>query len=195
MFAVYLTHPQVEIDPARPVPEWGLSDIGRRRVEALRPAPWVARIGRIFASGETKAIETAGIIAVGDLARVEVDERMGENDRSATGFLPPPQFEAAADEFFAHPAESFRGWELAIDAQNRIVGRVDAALLRHDPAIPVLFVGHGAVGTLLKCHLGSLPIARSEDQPAGGGNLFAFELETRRLLCDWTPMELWQGHP
>ncbi len=27
MFALYITHPQVRIDPSVPVPEWGLSDI------------------------------------------------------------------------------------------------------------------------------------------------------------------------
>jgi hypothetical protein len=49
------------------------------------------------------------------------------------------------------------------------------------------------VGTLLKCHLAGVPIARSQDQPGGGGNLFAFSLADRRLACDWEPFELWQG--
>ena len=46
---------------------------------------------------------------------------IGENDRSATGFLPREEFWATADLFFAHPTESIRGWERAIDAQARIV--------------------------------------------------------------------------
>ena len=36
--ARYLSHPQVRIDPTAPVPAWGLSDIGRRRTEALAAA-------------------------------------------------------------------------------------------------------------------------------------------------------------
>ena len=31
------------------------------------------------------------------------------------------------------------------------------------------------------------------DQPAGGGNLYCFSLADRRLSCDWTPIEKWQG--
>lgn len=193
MYAIYLTHPQVEIDSAKPVPDWSLSGKGRARIDAVRDAPWVAGIGRIVSSAETKALQTAEILgAVAGIA-VEMADTMGENDRAATGFLPPPEFEAAADRFFAEPDKSFRGWERAVDAQARIVAAADEVLDTHDPSVPLLFVGHGAVGTLLKCHLGGRPIARSEDQPPGGGNLFAFDLVSRRLLCDWTTVEEWQG--
>ena len=51
----------------------------------------------------------------------EVRARMGENDRSATGFLPGPDFEAMADRFFAQPDQSAEGWERAVDAQARIM--------------------------------------------------------------------------
>ena len=192
MFALYITHPQVLMDPAVPVPDWGLSGHGRERALLAASAGWTQKIGRFVASTERKAIETAEILATGRLA-VETDHAMGENDRSATGFLPPEAFEAAADEFFAHPEASFRGWERAADAQARIVSAVERVLAKHDPGIPFAFVGHGGVGTLLKCHLNGRPIARDGDQPAGGGNLFAFRLADRTLTCDWTPMESWKG--
>ena len=72
---------------------------------------------------------------------------MHENDRSATGYLPGPEFEATADRFFAEPQISVRGWERAIDAQARILGAVAETLARH-PGGDLLLVGHGAVGTL-----------------------------------------------
>lgn len=192
MFALYITHPQVLIDPAVPVPEWGLSERGRERALLAIEAGWARQIGRFVASTERKAIETADILAGGRVP-VETDHAMGENDRSTTGFLPPPAFEAAADEFFAHPETSFRGWERAVDAQARIVSAVERALAGHDRKIPIAFVGHGGVGTLLKCHLKGTPIRRDGDQPGGGGNLFAFRLADRAVTCDWTPMEFWKG--
>ena len=193
MFGVYITHPQVQIDPLVPVPRWGLSDLGRSRASATAGLEWVDALKRIISSDETKATETADIRAAGTGIAVEIAEDMGENDRSATGFLPPPAFEAAADWFFAHPQESYHGWERAIDAQTRIAAAVDRILETHDPALPIAFVGHGGVGTLLKCHLGNRGLSRSEDQPAGGGNLFAFRLADRTLACDWTAMEEWRG--
>ena len=192
MFALYITHPQVAIDPAVPVPDWGLSERGRERALFAASAGWARQVGRLVASTERKAIETAEILAAGRLA-VETDDAMGENDRSATGYLPPEAFEAAADEFFARPEQSFRGWERAADAQARIFAAIERVLVGHDPKIPIAFVGHGGVGTLLKCRLKGTPIRRDGDQPAGGGNLFAFRLADRAVTCDWTPMESWKG--
>ncbi|MGB3874335.1 MAG: histidine phosphatase family protein [Shinella zoogloeoides] len=192
MFALYITHPQVAIDPAVPVPDWGLSGRGRERAALAAASDWAGRIGRFVASTERKAVETADILAAGRVP-VETDHAMGENDRSATGFLPPDAFEEAANWFFAHPQESFHGWEQAMDAQARIVAAVERVLATHDPALPIAFVGHGGVGTLLKCHLGGTPIRRDGDQPAGGGNLFAFRLADRSVTCDWTAMESWKG--
>jgi hypothetical protein len=49
----------------------------------------------------------------------------------------------------------------------------------------VLFVGHGAVGTLLFCHYSGFAIDRAYDQPAGGGQYFAFVKNGRRVLHSW----------
>lgn len=171
----------------------GLSEIGAARAQLAATRDWAGKLGLIVSSAERKAIETAEALATASGAAVEIIEATHENDRSATGFLAPPEFEKAADWFFAHPHESFKGWERAIDAQTRIVSEVEAVLSRHDPRAPIAFVGHGGVGTLLKCHLEGKPIARQGDQPAGGGNLFAFDLAKRVISCDWTPMENWQG--
>ncbi|MBX4889257.1 histidine phosphatase family protein [Rhizobium bangladeshense] len=193
MFGLYITHPQVKIDPQVPVPKWGLSDIGAERARKAASRDWAKRLTRIISSDETKAIETAEILAEASGTKIEIVDAMHENDRSATGFLPPPQFEEAANWFFANPEESFKGWERAIDAQARIVAAVKAVLATHDTASPIAFVGHGGVGTLLKCHLAGRPISRDRDQPGGGGNLYAFSLADVSLTCDWTPIEEWRG--
>jgi broad specificity phosphatase PhoE len=184
----YLTHPQVKIDPAVPVPSWGLSAAGRARVEALDNTGWLSGTTQIVSSGERKAIETAEIIAGTLNVAVEVRELMHENDRSATGFLPPDEFEAVADQFFAQPSVCIRGWERAIDAQSRIVREVEQVLAR-DRVGDVLFVGHGAVGTLLFCHYAGVAVDRIHDQPAGGGYCFAFVKDGRRVLHPWRRME------
>jgi broad specificity phosphatase PhoE len=193
MFALYITHPQVRIDPAIAVPKWSLSETGAARARLAANRPWASQLGRIISSDEIKAIETAELLAGPSGTSVEVIADMHENDRSATGFLAPDEFERAADWFFAHPAESFHGWERAVDAQARIVSSVEAILGLHDPEVPIAFVGHGGVGTLLKCHLEKRPIARQGDQPHGGGNLLCFRLADRVLSCDWTPIEDWPG--
>lgn len=188
MRATYLTHPQVAIDPAVPVPDWGLSEIGRARARLAAAQGWAGRLTRVIASAERKAIETAELIAAPRGLTVEIRDKMHENDRSATGFLPPDEFERVADAFFAAPEDSVRGWERAIDAQARIVGEVEAALAGHAGG-DVVFVGHGGVGTLLWCALAGAAIDRRHDQTGGGGCLFSFDIATRRVQGGWRRIE------
>ncbi|WP_152658896.1 histidine phosphatase family protein [Devosia chinhatensis] len=193
MRALYLSHPQVRMDPAIPVPLWGLSDIGKARADAFvaRSPGLVGAV--VFSSRETKALELAERIAGRSGTPVLTDHDMGENDRSATGFLPPALFEDHADRFFAAPDQSVNGWEKARAAQARIVASVRMALASVPADARVVFCGHGAVGTLLKCHVAGLPISRAEDQSRkgglGGGNGFLFDFTTPALLIDWTPFE------
>lgn len=193
MRALYLTHPQVKIDAAVPVPLWGLSAVGRARAEAFASGGAVPIGAMVFSSRETKALELAELVALAAGTLVLSDHDMGENDRSSTGFLPPALFEAQADRFFAQPQQSADGWERAIDAQARIVATVRTALASVPAETPAIFCGHGAVGTLLKCRVGNRRISREEDQSrigaAGGGNGFVFDLAAKQLLTDWTPME------
>ncbi len=185
---LYLSHPQVKIDPAVPVPDWGLSDLGRERTEAMAGKPWILGYRRVVSSTERKAIETAEILAARLGMPVDIRQSMHENDRTATGFLPPPEFEATADLFFRHAEESIRGWERAVDAQARIIGAV-ARAIAEAPETPTIFVGHGGVGTLLQCFCGRKPIARVHDQPAGGGNHYCFDFEKQLVLYGWRSME------
>ncbi len=186
--AHYLSHPQVVQDPAIPVPQWGLNATGQARIAALAASGAMQGTQVIYSSTETKAVETAAPLAQALGCPHDQVAEMGENDRSSTGYLPGPAFEAAADAFFANPDESHQGWETARAAQQRIVNAVDAAL-KAQPNDNILFVGHGAVGTLLYCALMDIPIDRRHDQPHGGGNIYRFDTVTHTPDGPWQPLE------
>lgn len=190
---LFITHPEVVIDAAVPVPRWPLSAKGIARMMAFARSATVANVTAIHASDETKAQDGARILADSRGLAFHTRHELGENDRSATGFLKPAEFEATADEFFANPTVSIRGWERAIDAQSRIVSCV-SALVRADQATgDIAIVAHGGVGTLLLCHLMGVAISRAHDQPgAGGGNYFAFDAADFTLRHGWrsiTPVQ------
>jgi broad specificity phosphatase PhoE len=185
----FITHPEVAIDPAVPVPDWPLSPRGLERARAMLAQPWVAGLQSVFSSTERKAVDMAAILAghlgLGFLPMAA----LGENDRSATGYLKRAEFEATADQFFAQPEDSVRGWERAVDAQSRILAAMEAVLARA-PAGDVAVVAHGGVGALLLCHLKGVGISRAEDQPGeGGGNVFTFDRASRTLLRGWRRIE------
>ena len=148
--------------------------------------PWVGRTRRIVSSDERKALETATILGNDLGLDIEVRPDSREADRSATGFVPPDLHECLADRFFAEPEKSAEGWETAVAAQQRIVGALGDLIADTDEDVAV--VGHGAVGTLLMCHLTGLGIDRLHDQ-SGQGHYWTMDCDTRTMLHRWVPID------
>lgn len=189
MLALYVTHPEVAIDPALRSTEWRLSDDGIARARAFAARAVLPKGARIISSTERKTMETAAILSGGH--PFESDDLLRENDRFATGYIGPERFEVLFDAMFARPDESSGGWEMAIATQHRVVTAVDAALVNQ--SLTTIFVGHGSAGTFLKCAVAGRAISRSEEQRGiawpGGGNVFAFDWAARRLVTDWQSFE------
>lgn len=183
---IFLTHGDVHIDPAVAIPDWGLAPRGRARHRAFAADPVLDGVTTIFCSTERKAVEAADL-SRGDRAAIPRPRAaLGENDRSATGYLPRDAFEATADAFFARPDDAVRGWEPASHAQTRIVRAIGDALTEVRPAGDILIVAHGAVAALLRCHLLGCAITRDEDQPGPkGGCWFTFPATLRGAPSDW----------
>ena len=185
----FITHPEVAIDAAVPVTDWPLSPRGTARMQAARGQDWARGLRSLFSSEERKARDAAAILAAPLGLPVTALAALGENDRSATGYLPRAEFEAVADEFFARAADSVRGWERAVDAQARITTAV-ARVLALAPPGDIAIIAHGGVGALLLCRLKGGPISRAEDQPGeGGGNRFTFDRATGALRAGWQAIE------
>jgi broad specificity phosphatase PhoE len=198
----FITHPDVIIDPARPIERWALSPRGRERMQSLLAQPWVRGIGCVLSSSEQKALDGAEILVAALGVPHRVVRELGEYDRSSTGLLPPGEFWPLVDEFFAWPERSIRGWERAVDAQARISAAVRAAAASWQPRSPVApdlaFVAHGAVGALLLAELSGAAISRAFDQPlppagsppgSGGGHFFSFALPGLELEQRWQAID------
>ena len=193
---VFISHPNVVIDPDLPITHWPLSQLGRARMRQSLAQPWVASVCAIYSSCEQKALDGARILAQHLALPITTVEALGENDRSSTGYLPPAEFERLANRFFGEPASSVRGWERACDAQARIVGAVRGVVLSDRSDGVIAIVSHGAVGTLLYCHLTGQPIDRRWDQPAnGGGNYFGFTLTPDSVDGWWRAIDGMPGEP
>jgi broad specificity phosphatase PhoE len=180
---LFVSHPEVVIDPATPVPRWHLAPEGIDRLRRLRIGSAPAAI---WSSDETKAIESAGILAARFGLPVQVHPGLAEMDRSSTGYRPRAEFERLADAFFARPDASIEGWERAVDAQRRVVAAAQDILATLGTG-DIILVGHGGTGTLLMCALAGLPIARAHDQPAAGCT-WRFSLQPLRVTETWQPI-------
>ena len=186
----FITHPEVKIDPLVAIEKWSLSQTGVNRMHRMLTLDWVAGIKSVYCSTEKKAVDSAAVLANHLDVEPELHEQLGENNRSATGYLPREEFESVADQFFANPAESVRGWETAVNAQSRILLVTKNILLASPANYPMAIISHGAVGTLLLCYLNGWSIDRAHDQPgSGGGNYFCFNKNTLQIMHGWRAID------
>lgn len=192
----YITHPEVTPDASIPTQNWALNEIGTTRAETFAARRLLPKDAVFISSIETKAEELTEILAAPFGNPIITRPEFNENDRSAVGFTSTEDFQRRLARFYQYPDQSADGWETAIATQKRIVAAVTAALGEFGDT-PLVFTGHGTIGTLFKCHMGKRAIAQAEDQRLmahkGGGNLFAFDLAASTLLCEWTAMEDWKG--
>ena len=186
----FITHPEVIIDPSVPVPDWPLSPEGVRRMGLALEQPWMSQLGAVFSSAERKATDAARLMADHFGLSPVVIAELGENDRSATGFLLKAEFEATADLFFPFPGGGARGGKLATNPQPGTAAAAELVIVEAPGYEDVAIISHGGVGALLLCHLKGVPISRAEDQPgAGGGCVYSFDAGTLGLLSGWRLIE------
>jgi len=186
---LFITHADVLIDPNVPVERWPLNDKGRARHEAFSNARCLDGVLTVYSSAEQKAMDGAEILSRARGIPHRVEASLHENDRTATGFLPPEEFERVADAFFAKPEESVRGWERACDAQARVVSACQQ-VARTETEGDIAIVAHGGVGALLLCYATGVEISRSYDQPGrGGGNVIILSLPTLSVIESWQSLE------
>lgn len=183
----FLTHPQVVIDPAVPVPRWPLSEVGRRRAHLFADRLTDGAVTAVWSSSERKALDGGAIIAGRLGVQHRIDPELGENDRSATGYIAPPEFWEVVAAFLGKPDESVRGWETARHAQRRIVTALHR-LARDEPTRgDIVVVSHGGVGELLMAHLQGVEIgAQDRPQHAGGGCWIEIDRASFDVLAGWT---------
>lgn len=193
MRALFVTHPEVVIDPLIPVPQWPLSARGRERMELMAGKLAAAGASAVWSSDERKAMDGAEILAARLALPHHVLPELGENDRSATGYIPEPEFSQVAAEFFAKPTQSVRGWASAADEQQRIVAAVESVAARADDGLQ-LIVSHGGVGRLLRARLEDVSIGQ-ESRPGNprGGCCMLLSAPPFAALSPWIDIEDWEG--
>ena len=144
---ILVKHSQPQIDPLVPAREWHLSEEGKLRCQALADKLAGYGPGRIVASTEPKAVETAKIVAERLGMPFEVAEGLHEHDRSNVAFYAPQVFDAAVAAFFQRPEALVFGRETALQAQERFSRAVEGVLEKYRDE-NVVIVAHGTVITL-----------------------------------------------
>ena len=142
---VLIRHSAPEVDPSRPASEWSLSAEGVSLCEGLASELERFLPAVMFASPETKAMETAECIGLHLGIEYTVREELREHRRPSV-FLPQSEFQENILSFFAAPDSIVYGSESSNEVATRIEAEVRHALTDH-PAGNILMVTHGTAMT------------------------------------------------
>lgn len=178
-----ITHPEVNIQPHEKIDEWTLSDIGIARAQSLSRELFLKKIDSIYTSTEPKA-KTVAEMVTRELAMPLVEkECLVEIDRSSTGYLPFDEFMDTVRQFFSEPSKSVRGWETADDATHRIVACLDA-IVENNTGEQIALIGHGALFTLLQCHIKGIGPTIDMDQEELG-SIAEIDWGKKEVISNW----------
>lgn len=151
-YLILVKHSVPEIVESAPAQEWKLSELGRARAERLAERLRLYQPEVIVSSKESKARETAEIIARLHKIEFDVADDLHEHDRSNVPYLAHDEFQASIYEFFQKPEEIVFGKETADQAHARFYRSVHSLLKAHTDKT-IVIVSHGTVISLFVSRL------------------------------------------
>jgi 2,3-bisphosphoglycerate-dependent phosphoglycerate mutase len=145
---ILVRHSLPLIQPELPASQWSLSDEGLLRAALLPDLLIPYKPPLIIASKETKAQQTAQVIAKTLKLPLLVKSDLHEHERpQAVGLYSRDQFETLLSAFFEDPDRLIFGSESADEAYLRFSGALDR-LIRTYPQESLVLVSHGTVISL-----------------------------------------------
>ena len=143
---ILVKHSLPQIEPGKPASEWSLSEEGRKRSVRLAERLAQYKLQHIFSSTETKAKQTAAIIAKRMDVPHEVVQGLHEHERRNFPIVSEEAYRAAAASLFQNPEHLIFGDETALQAGERFQVSLSVLLNRTDGDLVV--VSHGTVISL-----------------------------------------------
>ena len=151
-YLILVKHSVPEIQPDSAANTWKLSEEGRRRAHPLAEQLEDYEPEVIVSSDESKAKETADILAAHLRREVHILPDLHEHDRSKAPFLSNDVFQSSIREFFQKPDELVFGAETANQAHARFYRAVHSVLSQFRDKT-VVIVTHGTVISLFVSRL------------------------------------------
>jgi len=145
---ILVKHASPQVDPGLPPEQWPLSEEGTAKCAALANHLAAFSPAVVVSSEETKASETARIVA----ERLAVPHHrapdLHEHDRSNVPQLRSAEFVSLIELLFRRPNDLVLGKETAVAALSRFESALDEVVMGH-PEGNVAVVSHGTVIALL----------------------------------------------
>lgn len=182
---IFVTHPEVRVEPAVAREKWDLSEKGKEELKNLLSKDFWKEINLIYTSKENKAHSVAEIIANSfGLKLVKIDG-LEEVNRTSTGFIDDEKYRSAIEDFYLHPADSYKGWETAYDATERIKNSINKLRSENPSEETYVLIGHAMIGSCLSCYIRGIDPSFNEDNNILA-SFIVIDWDHKKIIKDWT---------
>jgi len=149
MKIVLIRHSKTDRNPAVPITCWGLADDGITLAKELSEKEVIKNLDVLYASFQTKALETALLLAKPNAIPIKADDRLTE----VTSFTGPfeKDFETYTKnvhDYYADVIDRIHGGETKQEALNRFSTALESIVAAESDHETVGIVSHGNILTL-----------------------------------------------
>lgn len=144
---ILVKHSSPLIQKNIPAREWKLSPEGKVRAERLAEVLAKYHPGKVYSSTESKARETAGIIADKLGLSYQVGDNLHEHDRRFAPYVSTAEFQSLVRRLFENPDQQVFGEETGSQALRRFRAGIEN-ITQHESTDALVIVSHGTVISL-----------------------------------------------
>lgn len=149
MKIVFIRHSKTDRNPKVPITCWGLSESGIELAKQLSEHEVIKKINVIYSSFQTKALETAVIVAKPNAIPIKADDRLTEVT-SFTGPFEPDfdQYTKNVHDYYHDDIDRIAGGETKEEALKRFNTAIDSIVSAESDKEYIGIVSHGNILTL-----------------------------------------------
>lgn len=152
MKLILIRHSKSLPNPETPIPQWGLTAEGTELAKSLAQKSVIKKLEVIYSSLQTKALETAGLLAKSHNLPVKTNKDLTEISSFTKGLIGQKpgdeEFEKFVEDFYQGKIERFRGGETYQEALKRFI-RAIQQIIKEETVRGVENIGVVSHGNIL----------------------------------------------
>lgn len=145
MNLVFIRHSKSLVNPSIPITTWGLSEEGVALAKKLNELTQVKTLDVIYASLQTKALETAVLATKNTGIQIKVDNRLTESTSFTNKFVSLEELEQNTKKYYFGKQVSINNGETAEEALNRFTAAVNDIIGSEAAKNNIGIVSHGNI--------------------------------------------------
>ena len=165
MEITFIRHSKTKVDPSIPAPLWGLSEEGVELAKKLSSNDDIRRISLFYSSLQTKALETAVLLAKPNAIPIKTDNALTEVTSFTNKFIPDTEvYEKSVKDYYSGRVARINNGETIQEALDRFNRSIQSIVEMNQGEENIGIVSHGNILTLFSSQFKDIDIYATHKQ-------------------------------